>query len=130
MTGTWGLPLVLETSSCKNDNHVFTNRVVDEWNGLSGHIVRAASIGSFKRRLHRTVTPGRAATVRICFLKDPTAFRWCTYGKWICLKVKEWAVLILHLGYHGVCQALCTLVTSSYSFTIGTVQTLSWKSTV
>ena len=31
----------------------FTNRVVDEWNGLSGHVVGAESISSFKRRLDK-----------------------------------------------------------------------------
>ena len=31
----------------------FTNKVVDEWNRLSSHVVNAPSIGSFKNRLDR-----------------------------------------------------------------------------
>ena len=29
----------------------FTNRVVDEWNGLTAHVINANTIESFKRRL-------------------------------------------------------------------------------
>ena len=31
----------------------FSNRVVDEWKGLNGHVVRAESMESFKRRLSK-----------------------------------------------------------------------------
>ncbi len=31
----------------------FTNRVVDEWNRLSGHVVSANTIDSFKKRLDK-----------------------------------------------------------------------------
>ena len=31
----------------------FSNRAVDEWNGLSNHIVSVESTGSFKRRLKK-----------------------------------------------------------------------------
>ena len=30
-----------------------SNKVVDEWNGLINHIVRAETMGSFKRRLDK-----------------------------------------------------------------------------
>ena len=36
----------------------FSNRVVDEWNGLSNQVVSGESVGSFKRRLDKFMDGG------------------------------------------------------------------------
>ena len=38
--------------------HWFSNRVVDEWNGLSNQVVSAKTIESFKRRLDKYMHGG------------------------------------------------------------------------
>ena len=45
----------IEKSRYKKEigRHWFSNRVVDEWNGLSRQVVSARTIESFKRRLDR-----------------------------------------------------------------------------
>ena len=39
-------------------NNVFTNRVVEEWNKLSKHVVSAGTVDTFKKRLDISMDEG------------------------------------------------------------------------